>query len=41
MVAHRLVVGGGCHGEQKLVDTMLTSDLIYFSNQPNNLCIVS
>lgn len=28
-------------GEQKLVDTMLTSDLIYLSNQPNNLCIVS
>lgn len=28
-------------GEQKLVDTMLTSDLIYSVNQPLNLCIVS
>jgi uncharacterized LabA/DUF88 family protein len=28
-------------GEQKLVDTMLTSDLIYSVNQPSNLCIVS
>jgi uncharacterized LabA/DUF88 family protein len=28
-------------GEQKLVDTMLTSDLIYSSNQPENIGIVS
>ena len=28
-------------GEQKLIDTMLTSDLIYSSNQSKNLCIVS
>ena len=28
-------------GEQKLVDTMLTSDLIYLASQSNNLCIVS
>ena len=28
-------------GEQKLVDTMLTSDLIFSSNQPSNLGVVS
>lgn len=28
-------------GEQKLVDTMLTSDLIFSSNSTKNLCIVS
>lgn len=27
--------------EQKLIDTMLTSDLIFSSSQPANLCIVS
>jgi uncharacterized LabA/DUF88 family protein len=28
-------------GEQKLVDTMLTSDLIFSANQPSNLAVVS